>query len=418
MSIKLVTGNLDGAKIKVVGVGGGGGNALNTMVDKGIEGVEFIAINTDSQALEKSKAHVKIQIGKNLTKGLGAGMRDDIGLKAVEENREDIARALEGGDMVFITAGFGGGTGTGAAPEIAHIAKTCDCLVVSIVTKPFQFEGLPRMQLAEQGLKRLKDKVDSLIIIPNQKILTLISKDTTKKQAFEIADKVLYNATKGISQIITKPGEINVDFADVKTVMENMGDAMIGTGIASGENRAEKAARFALENPLLDEIDISGSKSVLVNIASNGEITMTEIELINELIKERTNENANYIFGILDDETLTDEIMVTVIATGFNPAMEEKEENAKITVLDSNFEKNAAWVGTGEIKSVPTTQRDLADFDVPAYKRRNQTNQLAINDDMSEVQKSKQKSNLADIGLDGFQVEEEYTPAFLRRSND
>jgi cell division protein FtsZ len=415
MSIKLVTGNLNGARIKVVGIGGGGGNALNTMVEKGIEGVEFIAINTDSQALDRSKAHVKIQIGKNLTKGLGAGMRDDIGLKAVEENREDIARALEGGDMIFITAGFGGGTGTGAAPEIAHIAKTCNCLVVSIVTKPFHFEGLPRMQLAEQGLKRLKDEVDSLIVIPNQKILTLISKDTTKKQAFEIADKVLYNATKGISQIITKPGEINVDFADVKTVMENMGDAMIGTGIASGEERAEKAAKFALENPLLDEIDISGSKSVLVNIASNGEITMNEIEIINELIKERTNENANYIFGILDDETMKDEIMITVIATGFNQAAEEKV-NTKITVLDSDYEKDSAWEGS--ISRIPQTAEELTRLDKPAIFRRNQEKELAINDDMSEVQKSKQKVKMAEIGLDGFQIEEEYTPAFLRRSND
>ncbi|MCX6165033.1 MAG: cell division protein FtsZ [Ignavibacteriae bacterium] len=222
MPIQLIPDSLDGAKIRVVGVGGGGGNIVNSMVNKGIEGVEFIAVNTDAQALEISKANVKIQIGKNITKGLGTGM------KAVEETRDTLEKALLGSDMVFITAGMGGGTGTGGAPEVAHIAKSQNALVVAIVTKPFEFEGRPRTELANQGLERLKEEVDSLIVIPNQRIFELISVDTDKRAAFELANKVLYNATRGISQIITKTGEINVDFADVRTIMKDMGDAMIG----------------------------------------------------------------------------------------------------------------------------------------------------------------------------------------------
>ncbi len=412
MPIRLLTNNLDGAKIRVVGIGGGGGNALNTMVEKGIEGVEFIAINTDSQALEKSLAHVKIQIGKNLTKGLGAGMRDDIGLKAVEENREEISRALEGSDMIFITAGFGGGTGTGAAPEIAHIAKSQNALVVAVVTKPFGFEGNPRMKLAEQGLLRLKDEVDSLIVIPNQKILQLISKDTTKKIAFEIADRVLHNATRGISQIITQPGEINVDFADVRTVMQNMGDAMIGTGIASGEGRAEKATLSALENPLLDEINISGSRSVLVNICSNGEITMTEIELINQMILERTNEKANYIFGILDDDTMKDEIMVTVIATGFNNALEDAPN---VTVMPGKDAIKSSFQGVYKLEKVP---ENIADLDKPGFERR-QLSKISLDDEMKEIPRTKTAVKHSSLGLDDdFNVEEGYSPAFLRRQAD
>jgi len=411
LPIKLAKNDHEGAKIRVVGIGGGGGNALNTMIEKGIEGVEFIAINTDAQALENSMADVKIQIGKNLTKGLGAGMRDDIGLKAVEENREDISRALDGSDMIFITAGLGGGTGTGAAPEIAHIAKTQNALVVAVVTKPFNFEGNPRMKLAEQGLLRLKDEVDSLIVIPNQKILQLINKDTTKKVAFDIADRVLYNATRGISQIITKPGEINVDFADVKTVMENMGDAMIGTGIASGEGRAEKATISALENPLLDEIDISGSKSVLVNICSNNDITMSEIEQINQMILDRTNDKTNYIFGILDDDTMKDEIMITVIATGFNNALEEP---SNVTVLTGTHGKSDGFQGAYKLRDVP---QNIADLDPPAITRRKGL--INIDDDMKEIPKTKTAVHHSGIdGLEDFNVEEGYSPAFLRRQAD
>jgi cell division protein FtsZ len=409
MSIQLIPDSMNGAKIKVVGVGGGGGNIVNSMVNKGIEGVEFVAINTDTQALDVSKANIKIQIGKNITKGLGTGMKDDVGLKAVEENRDMIEKAIAGSDMVFVTAGMGGGTGTGGAPEVAHIAKSMNALVVAVVTTPFNFEGKPRMNLANLGLSRLKEEVDSLIVIPNQKILELINEETTKTQAFEFANKVLYNATRGISQIITKTGEINVDFADVRTIMKDMGDAMIGTGIADGDNRAEKAALDALLNPLLDNVDICGSKCVLVNIASNGAIKMSEIERINEIIKDKAGEQSTYIFGIVDDKEMKDEIMVTVIATGFREEVIEIKEEAEESL-------NVRQVG--KISSIPTTQEELSELDKPAFRRR--LANISINDDMSEEYVAKKDDSLEKFGFDDFNLEEkEYTkPAFLRRQMD
>jgi cell division protein FtsZ len=408
MPIQLIPDNLDGAKIRVVGVGGGGGNIVNSMVNKGIEGVEFIAVNTDAQALDISKANVKIQIGKNITKGLGTGMKDEIGMKAVEETRDTLEKSLMGSDMVFITAGMGGGTGTGGAPEVAHIAKSQNALVVAIVTKPFEFEGRPRMDLANQGLERLKEEVDSLIIIPNQKIFELISVDTDKRQAFELANKVLYNATKGISQIITKTGEINVDFADVRTIMKDMGDAMIGTGIAEGDNRAEKAALDALSNPLLDDIDITGSKCVLVNISSNGSIKMSEIGHINQIIQSKAGEEAKYILGIVDDKDMKDEIMVTVIATGFAKAV----ELAKSEEVESQNKKYSTV-----ITELPKDQKGYKDLDEPAWKRR--YNKININDDLSEETPKKKEKTLDDIGFD-INIEEKFlkTPGFLRRQMD
>ncbi len=408
MSIQLIPDSNDGAKIRVVGVGGGGGNIVNSMVNKGIEGVEFIAVNTDAQALDISKANVKIQIGKNITKGLGTGMKDEIGMKAVEETRDTLEKALTGSDMVFITAGMGGGTGTGGAPEVAHIAKSQNALVVAIVTKPFEFEGRPRMEMANQGLERLKEEVDSLIVIPNQKIFELISVDTDKKSAFELANKVLYNATKGISQIITKTGEINVDFADVRTIMKDMGDAMIGTGIAEGENRAEKASLDALSNPLLDDIDIAGSKCVLVNISSNGSIKMSEIGRINQIIQEKAGEDAKYILGIVDDKDMKDEIMVTVIATGFAKAA----ELAKTEEAEAQTKKYATV-----ITELPKDQKAYKDLDEPAWKRR--YDKININDDLSEEAPKKKEKTLDDLGFD-INIEEKFmkTPGFLRRQMD
>jgi cell division protein FtsZ len=408
MSIQLIPDSNDGAKIRVVGVGGGGGNIVNSMVNKGIEGVEFIAVNTDAQALDISKANVKIQIGKNITKGLGTGMKDEIGMKAVEETRDTLEKALTGSDMVFITAGMGGGTGTGGAPEVAHIAKSQNALVVAIVTKPFEFEGRPRMEMANQGLERLKEEVDSLIVIPNQKIFELISVDTDKKSAFELANKVLYNATKGISQIITKTGEINVDFADVRTIMKDMGDAMIGTGIAEGENRAEKASLDALSNPLLDDIDIAGSKCVLVNISSNGSIKMSEIGRINQIIQEKAGEDAKYILGIVDDKDMKDEIMVTVIATGFAKAA----ELAKTEEVEAQTKKYATV-----ITELPKDQKAYKDLDEPAWKRR--YDKININDDLSEEAPKKKEKTLDDLGFD-INIEEKFmkTPGFLRRQMD
>lgn len=412
MSIRLLTNNIDGAKIRVVGVGGGGGNILNTMVEKGIEGVEFIAINTDSQALDISKAHVKIQIGKSLTKGLGAGMVSEIGMKAVEESRDEIERALAGSDMVFITAGMGGGTGTGGAPGVARIAKSLDALAVAIVTSPFKFEGKPKLDLAMQGLEKLKEEVDSLIVIPNQKILELVNKDTTKNEAFELADRVLYNATKGISQIITKTGEINVDFADVRTIMKGMGDAMIGTGIASGEGRAERAAQDALLNPILDEINITGSQCVLCNICSNGDLRMSEIEKVNEIIQAAAGEDAKYIFGLVDDENMRDEIMVTVIATGFHKAAVVVEEAPQKESEAKQLKRRELEIG--KITKLPSDD-ELYKLDTPAYGRRN----INLNEDLSEDVKKTKDEDIDDFGFEEINFDEDYTkPAFLRRQMD
>lgn len=416
MPIKLVTHNHNGAKIRVVGVGGGGGNVLNSMVDKGIEGVEFLAINTDAQALEKNLAEIKIQIGKNLTKGLGTGMDDEIAFKAVEESRNEIEEVLAGSDMVFVTAGMGGGTGTGGTPAIARIARSIGALVVAIVTKPFHFEGKPRMEMAHKGLEKLKNEVDSMIIIPNQNILRLISKDATKRQAFELADRVLYNATKGISKIITETGEINVDFADVRTIMKDMGDAMIGTGVASGDNRAERAANDALVNPVLDEIKIEGSKCILSNICSNGNITMGEIEKINEIIQSASGEDAKYIFGLVEDSKMGEEIMVTVIATGFNKHArnsfsENMDEEVRIKKEDKFFD---GYSQKGKITTLPGHD-DLGKLDRPAYDRR----EINLNEDLSETPRKVKIDVDDDFGFEDLNIDDDFSkPAFLRRQMD
>ncbi len=413
MAIKLVTNNHNGAKIRVVGVGGGGGNVLNSMVDKGIEGVEFMAINTDAQALEKNLAEIKIQIGRSLTKGLGTGMEEELGFKAVEENRAEIEEALAGSDMVFVTAGMGGGTGTGGAPAVARIARSLGALVVVIVTKPFHFEGRPRMELAMRGLEKLKNEVDSMIIIPNQNILRLISKDATQRQAFELADRVLYNATKGISKIITETGEINVDFADVRTIMKDMGDAMIGTGVASGENRADRAANDALVNPVLDEIKIEGSKCVLSNICSNGNITMGEIERINEIIQSAAGEDAKYIFGLVEDTKMGEEIMVTVIATGFNK-QGKYGVNDEMKEMKKDEKYYSDYSNKGKITTLPSHD-DLKKFDKPAYDRR----EIKLNEDLSETPKKVKIEIDDDFGFEDLNIDDDFSkPAFLRRQMD
>lgn len=410
MPIRLAINNHTGAKIKVVGVGGGGGNVLNSMVDKGIEGVEFIAVNTDAQALDKNKAEVKIQIGKSLTKGLGTGMDSMLGYKAAEESRNEIEEALSGSDMVFITAGLGGGTGTGGAPAVARIAKSQGALVVAIVTLPFNFECKPRMDLALEGLEKLKNEVDSLIAIPNQNITKLISKDASSKQAFELADRVLYNATRGISKIITDTGDINVDFADVRTIMKDTGDAMIGSGIASGDGRAQRAANDALVNPVLDEIHIEGSKCVLTNICSNGNVSFSEIEKINEIIQEAAGEDAKYIFGLVEDPKMSDEIMVTVIATGFSKKEEVKVEEPKIRSEEPYF---GGYKMKGKISVMPSGE-DLKRLDGPAYERR----EVNLNEDLSEnISKPKiyeEENDFIDINPD----EDFSKPSFLRRQMD
>lgn len=421
MAIKLSDNTHNGARIRVVGVGGGGGNVLNSMLDKGIEGVEFIAVNTDSQALQMNSAERKIQIGRGITKGLGTGMKDEIGYKAVEESRDEIEEALAGSDMVFVTAGMGGGTGTGGAPAVARIARSMGALVIAIVTKPFKFEGKPRMEMANRGLEKLKNEVDSLIIIPNENIVKLVNKDATKRQAFELADRVLYNATKGISKIITDTGEINVDFADVRTIMEDMGDAMIGTGVAAGENRAERAANDALVNPVLDEIKIEGAKCILANICSNGNITMGEIERINEIVQIAAGDEAKYIFGLVDDPKMSEEIMVTVIATGFNKegSIGLADNVSTSEAPSSNVIHKSVLSDKGVISTLPGLD-DLSKFDKPGYIRR----EVKLSDDLSEdLRKKKIENDFEDFDdfedLENSRYDDDYSkPAFLRRQMD
>ena len=306
------------ARIKVVGVGGSGNNAISRMIDSKIKGVEFVAINTDAQALHHSKASEKVHIGKNLTKGLGAGMNPEIGRQAAEENRDEIQDVLKGADMVFVTCGLGGGTGTGAAPVVAETAKELGALTVAVVTKPFAFEGAQRRILAEEGLQNLKDRVDTLITIPNDKLLSIIDRKTTLINAFRIVDDVLRQGVQGIADLITKPGIVNVDFADVRAIMQDSGSALMGIGIASGENRASEAARMAINSPLL-ELSIDGAKGVLFNISGSSDLGMLEINEAANIITESIDPNAKVIFGaVIDDNVKKGEINVTVVATGFD----------------------------------------------------------------------------------------------------
>jgi len=316
------------ARIVVIGVGGGGGNALNRMIEDAMTSVEFIAINTDAQDLEYNNSQIKLQIGKELTKGLGAGANSEIGQQAVEENREIIVNAIQNADMVFITAGMGGGTGTGAAPAIAKIAKELDALTVGIVTKPFKFEGPQRMKRAMAGIEELEKNCDTLLAIPNEILLKITDIDTTVKQSFKLADRVLHQATKGISDLINRPGLINLDFADVKTTMKNMGGAIMGTGTAQGEEKAILAAQEAINSPLLQDASIKGAKGLLVNITGPEDMTMHELNAASKIIYEEAGEEANVILGCILDSQIIDEIQVTVIATGL-------ENNSNINI-DSN----------------------------------------------------------------------------------
>ncbi len=312
------------AKIKVIGVGGGGNNAVDRMIEDGLDGVEFISINTDGQALNKAKSSVKIQIGEKLTRGLGAGGNPEIGEKSVDETQDEIAQALRESDMVFITAGMGGGTGTGAAPRIAAISKELGILTVGVVTKPFNFEGRKRMSNAERGILELKKNVDTLVIIPNQRLLGVIDKKTTMLESFKKADEVLRQGVQGIADLISKPGVINLDFADVRTIMENQGIAHMGIGQASGENKAEAAAKMAIHSPLLDTT-IEGARSVLINFSGDMNLGLMETDAAAELIREAIDPEAEIIFGTSINEDLEDEVRVTVIATGLDGELSPNE---------------------------------------------------------------------------------------------
>jgi cell division protein FtsZ len=306
-----------GASIKVIGVGGAGGNAVNRMIESGLSGVEFIAANTDAQVLDQSLSPRKLQLGAGVTKGLGSGANPNVGRDAAEEDEAQIAQALEGADMVFVTAGMGGGTGTGAAPVVARIARAQGALTVAVVTRPFEFEGRRRIQLAEDGLRELRERVDTLIVIPNQRLLTIVDRTTPLKEAFRVADQVLHYATKGISDLITVPGLVNLDFADVKTVMAERGNALMGAGHATGPNRAYEAAQSAVSSPLLDDVSISGAEALLVNVTGGESMTLHEINEAVTVVVDAAGHDANVIFGAVIDEHMGDGLSITVIATGF-----------------------------------------------------------------------------------------------------
>lgn len=319
------------ARIKVIGVGGSGGHGISRMIETKIKGVEFVAINTDAQDLHHNKAPEKVHIGKNLTKGLGAGMNPDIGRQAAEENRDEIQEVLKGTDMVFVTCGLGGGTGTGAAPIVAESAKELGALTVAVVTKPFSFEGAQRRAIAEEGLANLRERVDTLITIPNDKLLQIIDKKTTLINSFKIVDDVLRQGVQGISDLITKPGIVNVDFADVRAIMSNSGSALMGIGIGTGENRAAEAAKAAINSPLL-ELSIDGAKGVLFNVSGSSDLTMLEINEAANIITEAIDPNAKVIFGAVVDETLKKgEVQITVVATGFD---EEKVSESRMSPME------------------------------------------------------------------------------------
>ncbi len=386
------------AKIRVVGVGGGGGNAIDDMIQRGLENVEFIAVNTDAQALDRSGSGFKIQAGKNLTRGLGAGADPSVGYRAVEEDKEEITSVLAGSDMVFVTAGMGGGTGTGGAPVVANISKGTGALVVGIVTKPFHFEGKRRMAQAEEGIEELRKHVDTLIVIPNQKLLSLVEKNTPVSVAFQLANEVLYNATRGIAEIIAVPGLVNVDFADVRTIMRDMGDALMGSGIASGENRAVEAAHNAISSPLLDGVSIGGAQGVLVNITGGADMSLVEIDEAVSIITEAAGEDANVIFGSVIDPDLEDRLMVTVIATGFNKRTAGMRRPSIPQASPRQSQSQAAM-------RIPTGINEIREYDEPTFIRKGLT--LAPSQDYDTDQDTQriEKSNPD-------------RPAFLRKIMD
>jgi cell division protein FtsZ len=318
MIFELEEAGAQSARMKVVGVGGGGGNAVNRMIEESLQGVEFISVNTDAQALTASRADVKVQIGRKLTRGLGAGARPEIGRQAIEENRDDVAGVLQGADMVFVTCGMGGGTGTGAAPIIAQMARDLGSLTVGIVTKPFLFEGKKRMRQAEMGIAEMRNCVDTMIVVPNERLLAVVGKGIPFQDSLKKADEVLLQATQGIADLITKTGIINVDFADVRTIMQNGGSALMGTGIGRGDNRAMEAAQQAISSPLLDNISITGASGVLINITGGRDLTLGEATTISDIVHDAAGDDAEIIFGAASDPAMEGEVRVTVIATGFD----------------------------------------------------------------------------------------------------
>jgi len=373
-------GTVGTAKIKVIGIGGGGGNAVNTMISYNLRGVEFMIANTDAQALGASLSPVKIQLGANVTKGLGAGSNPETGKKAALESKDALLEYLEGADMVFITAGLGGGTGTGGAPVVAELAKELGILTVAIVTKPFQFEGRRRNLQAENGITELRKIVDTLITVPNQRLLGMGGKNLTLLEAFTKADDILYHAVKGISDLIIVTGLINLDFADVKAIMSEMGLALMGTGVSSGEDRAVEAARRAISSPLLEDNTIHGARGILLNITGGPDMSLFEINEASSLIQAEAHEDANIIFGTVVDETMLDEIRITVIATGFDDLSRKKLSVSNVTKLDAYRHDDLAtpaYIRDGKLIDAPgpikgelAGECDDPDLAIPAYLRK------------------------------------------------
>jgi len=369
------------AKIKVIGVGGGGGNAVNTMISSSLQGVDFVVANTDAQALSVSSSPVKIQIGSKITKGLGAGSDPEIGKQSALESRDEIRPYLEGADMIFLTAGMGGGTGTGAAPVIAEIARECSILTIAVVTKPFQFEGKKRNIQAEDGIAQLRETVDTLIVVPNQRLLSLGGRNLSLMEAFKKADDILYQAVKGISDLILVPGLINLDFADVRSVMSSMGMAIMGTGVASGENRAVEAAQRAISSPLLEDNTIQGAHGILLNITGGPDMSLYEVNEASSLIQEEADEDANIIFGTVIDQNMEDEIRITVIATGFDDFNKKKTESlGNVTrfggfrredLATPTFIRRERKINSGEVAVVGLdNETENIDIQVPTFLRR------------------------------------------------
>ncbi|MET0585820.1 MAG: cell division protein FtsZ [Candidatus Binatia bacterium] len=398
------------ARIKVIGIGGGGGNAVNTMIGSRLAGVDFMVANTDAQSLDASQAPVRIQLGGTVTKGLGAGANPEIGRRAALEDQEVIKEYLEGSDMIFITAGMGGGTGTGGAPVLARVAREVGALTVGVVTKPFIFEGKKRMRQAEEGIEELKASVDTLIVIPNQRLLSIAAKTTTMLEAFHKADDVLLQAVRGISDLIITPGLINLDFADVRTVMAEMGLALMGASAASGENRAIEAAQKAISSPLLEDISIQGARGVLINITGGPDLCLHEVNEAASMIQEEAHDDANIIFGAVIDENMTDEIRITVIATGFGELREEKKvaqvaqapaPAPSIANIATAAPKNRKVVHLGTI---------VDDLDTPTWQRKK-----SGSDEVETVTLSK-----TSFEFNGNQEEDDKydIPTFLRRQMD
>ncbi|MED5255969.1 MAG: cell division protein FtsZ [Candidatus Neomarinimicrobiota bacterium] len=392
------------AKLKVIGIGGAGGNATNRMIQAGMQGVDFIAINTDAQDLENNAAENKIQIGKNLTKGLGAGAQAEVGREAVQSDQEAIEGILEDADMAFVTAGMGGGTGTGAAPMIAKLSRDMGILTVGIVTLPFNFEGPKRMNRALEGIAELRKACDTVIAIPNQKLMSIVETDTTVVEAFKLADSVLHQAAKGISDLINVHGLINLDFADVQTIMKKMGEAIMGTGVAQGEERAVLAAQQAISSPLLDDASISGAQGVLVNITGSADLTLLEVDAATNIIFEEAGKDANIIFGAVIDPSLGDEIRVTVIATGFNQGNYVSEHEPEAEKVTAPIQR--------------PTQELVEQVNQPVFKQQNEMiEQPSV--DTSQQEDPQPSFKFDDTNPAIYGKEEDLdVPAFIRRQQD